>query len=63
MIYNIGDTVDSNLNLEKYRKENIIFIEKSRYEETVYKNGFNRWVYKIPGAKKLFHKFRQHKLH
>jgi hypothetical protein len=62
MIYNIGDTVDSNLNLEKYRKENIIFIEKSRYEETFYINGFNRWVYKIPG-KKLFHKFRQHKLH
>jgi hypothetical protein len=39
------------VNLEKYWKENIIFIEKSRYEETFYINGFSRWANKIPGKK------------
>jgi len=51
MNYNIGDTVSFKLESGEVQKGNIIFIEKSRSEETYYINGFSRWAYKIPGQK------------
>jgi hypothetical protein len=51
MIYNIGDTVRFKLGSGEVQEGNIIFIEKSRYEETFYINSFSRWAYKIPGEK------------
>jgi len=49
MIHNIGDIVRFKLESGEVQEGNIIFIEKSRYEETFYINGFSRWAYKIPG--------------
>jgi len=51
MIYNIGDTVRFKLGSGEVQEGNIIFIEKSRYEETFYINSSSRWAYKIPGEK------------
>ncbi|MCZ7402763.1 MAG: hypothetical protein O8C61_11130 [Candidatus Methanoperedens sp.] len=51
MIYNIGDTVSFKLESGEVQEGNIIFIEKSKSEETYYINSFSRWAYKIPGKK------------
>ena len=51
MKYTIGDNVRFKLESGEVQDGNILFIEKSKYEEIFYINSFNNWAYKVSGRK------------